>query len=136
MASFLEGSTEMYDHGSGTPTKMEAKYDAATCICMWEELAGKETLQSFADLVTLWYRNLEEYVSNEGTAAAGTVASGELPFAMHFLSPGWLPEIKVEGGLKTLRDHFCKKDESASEDVVSELIAADGSVVDVTSKCE
>ena len=127
MASFLEG-TEIYDHGSGTSTKMEAKYTEQTCVCMWEELAekeGAENLQSFSDLVTLWYRNLEEYVSNEGTANAGTVADGDdkLPFAMHFLSSGWLPEMKKGSDFKTLRDHFCKKDESASE-------------VDATSKCE
>ena len=112
MASFvaIDWSDEKHnEHGSGTDTTMD-KYDEQTCICMWGELAEKESLQSFGDLITLWYRNLEEYV----VTGTGTVASGELPFAVQFLSPGWLPGVKVKE-LKILREHFCAIDETTKK---------------------
>ena len=73
------GSTATADD-SGTTTKM-VKSDTVTYAMLWAELAEKEQLRSFGDLVALWYRNLEEYV----VTGNGTVASGELPFAVQFL---------------------------------------------------
>ena len=109
MATFLDG-TEVYDHGSGTATMMYPKYDEQTCICMWDELAEAEQVKNFDDLITLWYRNLEEYV----VTGTGTVASGELPFAVQFLSPGWFPTLKVKK-LQKLRDHFCAIDKTTKK---------------------
>jgi hypothetical protein len=127
MASFL-------DHKSGTTTKMGSKYHEQTCVSMWDELAENEKLQSFADLIALWYRNLQEYVETDD----GTVASGELPFAVRFLSSEWLPELKPEE-LQKLRVHFCEKadpDESASEVVDVAASEEDVEASDVQSKCE
>ena len=110
MAAPLDWSDEMHDHGSGTTTKMEGKWNDQMCVCMWGELAEKETLESFGDLVTLWYRNLEEYV----VIGTGKVASGELPFAVQFLSSGWLPKMKAED-LKILREYFCAIDPATNK---------------------
>ena len=100
-------SAEIAD--SGTTTKM-VKFDEATCFKMWGELndanGGKVT--NFEELVNLWYRNLEEYV------VTGTVASGELPFAVQFFSQVWLPQSSVED-IKIVRDHFCAIDETTSK---------------------
>ena len=123
-------SAEIAD--SGTTTKMEGTFDKETCIKMWGELndanGGKVT--NFEQLVTLWYQGgdrvkgarvcfpgcgcrlaLEEYV------VTGAVASGGLPFAVQFLSQGWLPQLKerVKVELKILRDHFCAIDETTKK---------------------
>ena len=93
---------------------MEGKYNKETCKDMWGELSesvgeGEEDgVKNFDDLVRLWYRNLEEY------ATTGTVASGDLPFAVQFCSQGWLPKVKPSQ-LKALRDHFCAIDMSKPE---------------------
>ena len=91
-------------------TTMEGKFDNETCVKMWGELNdtndGKVT--NFEELVNLWYRNLEEYV------VTGTVASGELPFAVQFFSQVWLPQSSVED-IKIVRDHFCAIDETTSK---------------------
>lgn len=127
------GGALEYDHGSGTTIKMGDKYSEKTCVSMWRELGNKVTLQSFDDLITLWYRNLEEYV-----VTGGKVESGEIPFAMQFLSSEWLPELKPED-LKTLREHFCAKDDESGSKVVDVAASEeDGEAIEVntSSKCE
>ena len=117
MASFvaIDWSDEKHnEHGSGTDTTMD-KYDEQTCICMWGELAEKESLQSFGDLITLWYRNLEEY------ATTGTAPADELPFAVQFLSPGWFPKLTADE-LKTLREYFCAIDPTQPDTKKREIV--------------
>ena len=108
------------DHGTGTTTTMEGKYNKETCKDMWGELSesvgeGEEDgVKNFEELVCLWYRNLEEYAVTEYQTGTGTVASGELPFAVQFCSSGWLPKVEPSQ-LKALRDHFCAIDMSKPE---------------------
>ena len=92
---------------SGTATKMEAtstqSFNQQTCVCMWIELNdandGKVTNRN--ELADLMVRNMEEYVTT------GDVASGKLPFAVQFCSPGWLPWIEKDRLIK-LREFFCQ----------------------------
>ena len=106
-------STEFADSGtarypiaddSGTVIKMEkgGSFDQQTCVVMWYELScandGKVT--NFHELADLMVRNMEEYVTT------GDVASGKLPFAVQFCSPGWLPWVKKDQLIK-LREFFC-----------------------------
>jgi hypothetical protein len=101
-------ATDTLDHGTGTTTTMEGSYNKEICKAMWGELSESEGVKNFDALVHLWYRNLEEY------ATTGTVASGELPFAVQFCSQGWLPKVQP-AQLKALRDHFCVIDKSKPE---------------------
>jgi hypothetical protein len=114
-------ATDTTDHGTGTTTMMEGKYNKEICKSMWGELseregagegAGEEDgVKNFDDLVHLWYRNLEEYAVTKFQTGTGGVASGEIPFAVQFCSSGWLPKVKPPQ-LKALRDHFCAIDMS------------------------
>ena len=76
---------------------------------MWEQvdevlvaLGGQ--CQDFADLTSIWYRNLEEY------ANTGTVESGEFPFVVEFCTSDWLPRL-TDDERKKLLDFFCELDE-------------------------
>ena len=82
---------------------MEGRFDEGVCRSMWSELDGASEggVRSFRGLTARWYRNLEEY------ATTGTVASGELPFAVQFCSPRWLPQLN-EGTLVQLRAFFTR----------------------------
>jgi hypothetical protein len=108
------------DHGTGTTTTMEGRYNKEICKCMWGELSESEGvgeedgIKNFDDLVRVWYRNLEEYAVTEYQTGTGTVASGKLPFAVQFCSPGWLPKVEP-AQLKALRGHFCAIDMSKPE---------------------
>ena len=90
---------------SGTVIKMEkgGSFDQQTCVVMWYELScandGKVT--NFHELADLMVRNMEEYVTT------GDVASGKLPFAVQFCSPGWLPWVEKDRLIK-LREFFCQ----------------------------
>ena len=76
---------------------------------MWEQvdevlvaLGGQ--CQDFADLTSIWYRNLEEY------ANTGTVVSGEFPFVVEFCTSDWLPGLN-DDERKIYLDYFCELDE-------------------------
>ena len=85
------------------------QYHEQTCVRMWEQvdevlvaLGGQ--CQDFADLTSIWYRNLEEY------ANTGTVESGEFPFVVEFCTSDWLPRL-TDDERKKLLDFFCELDE-------------------------
>ena len=93
---------------SGTATQMVDQFDQQTCVCMWGELDAEFGVKNFVELVELWFRNMDEFLTS------GTVASGEFPFAVQFCSPGWLPSLKdrpTRDGTQTLlavlRNYFC-----------------------------
>ena len=90
---------------SGTVIKMEkgGSFDQQTCINMWSELndANDGKVTNFNELADLMVRNMEEYVTT------GDVASGKLPFAVQFCSPGWLPWVEKDRLIK-LREFFCQ----------------------------
>ena len=112
--------SEFQDPGSGTSTTQEEKFDEQVCICMWTEVNGpigpnelverKGKLKFMDDLVDVLYRNMEEYAVNKETTGTGTVAEGnELPFIVHYISPGWLGKLKPIQFSKLL-DYFCQVD--------------------------
>ena len=94
---------------SGTATKMEGSFSQQTCVNMWSELndANDGKVTNFNELAELMVRNMEEYVTT------GEVVSGELPFAVQFCSPGWLPWVENDR-LVTLREHFCQMTRDAT----------------------
>ena len=118
-----DDDTKVEDHGTGTITTMlgykdiddaesEAGYEDQ--FQMWKELVdsveakqGKQ-LKTCDDFVDLMFHNLEEY------AVTGAVASGEIPFAVHFSSPGWLPGASPKE-IIALRAFFCRVDEDKEE---------------------
>jgi hypothetical protein len=86
----------------------------STNMKMWDELIESveakqgKLLKTCDDLVDLMFHNLEEY------AVTGAVASGEIPFAVHFSSPGWLPGASPKE-IIALRAFFCRVDEGKEE---------------------
>ena len=104
-------STDRYPiaDDSGTSTKFtklgmaDAKSRSDACICMWGELndANDGKVTNFNELADLMVRNMKEYVTT------GEVASGKLPFAVQFCSPGWLPLMENDRLIK-LREFFCQ----------------------------
>ena len=104
-------STDRYPiaDDSGTSTKFtklgmaDAKSRSDACICMWGELndANDGKVTNFNVLADLMVRNMKEYVTT------GEVASGKLPFAVQFCSPGWLPLMENDRLIK-LREFFCQ----------------------------
>ena len=111
--------SEFNDRGSGTKTTMGDKYDEQTCISMWGDVNDpggvcgpnelkeqKGQLKYFDDLVDVLYRNMEEYAMNRKEYEA---SGKELPFIVHYLSPGWLAKVDPNK-LGELLDYFCKVD--------------------------
>ena len=105
------------DPGSGTRTTQEAggRYDERVCICMWQEVNERIKLIYMDDLVDVLYRNMEEYAVSKKMTGTGTVASGELPFIVHFLSPGWYSSVPKLVQLSELLDYFCQVDMAKPE---------------------
>ena len=115
-----DGDTKVEDHGTGTKSNLLGYSDVddgaafSTNMKMWDELIESveakqgKLLKTCDDLVDLMFHNLEEY------AVTGAVASGEIPFAVHFSSPGWLPGASPKE-IIALRAFFCRVDEGKEE---------------------